>query len=1077
MIAWQFKLLGQPEIWHHQAQIEDFNTQKTQALLYFLVAEGVQHNRNDLARFFWDDFNLVSSQNNLRTTLYHLKQDFEPCLEIDRQCVAFSLPESAYLDLALVDAIRPDSDLEALCSAAEAYRGDFLECYTTTIPNFEVWKEEKQANYRQKIIKYLLRLAELHEKEGQTQQCLAAARRILEIDPINEAGILLHMRLLTEMGLHERAIQSYHDYGNALKKQPDGQPSPQIKAFYTKLKMPHFTLARSSLPFIESDVFGREAETNQLISWLTDPTIRWINLAGHSGVGKSFLAISASEKVEGNFKDGISYLDLRGFNAGDPDFNVEIFSKLALATMRVRIVLGKDYQTQLRKALTHREMLIILDHFTSFPGWHVFVNEILLSNPKIKLLVISHQGLEFPDGVILNLAGLTFPRLEALPSKLEHDFISRYPSLQMFEDRAQQIVPGFKIDQSNYRQIAIMCGLVQGLPIGIEYITHLLPKSSIDQILAAMLGNTSQDPILAVEPTLSTKLETVLDYVWSNLEPDIKDLTLASSLFKGAFSPANFSAVTMKSSDQLIRLVEAALLYAVSKEHFKLHDLVRVYLDKKGFSPSDPFAKRYRDYFLQMLIRLDQSAQNGPYPIETLTHKFADLLHAWALALEHESFELIAQSCAPLARAYQQMGLAKKAVIHFEQVAEQIAKLADPPNTARSARGHILVEAARLAIDCGQVSPARRLAEKAAKIAQLLKAPSLTARCCQRLAEINNGTRRPRVAIKYAQDGVSEAITAGDEHLAAELTITLGKAYCANLQYGKALSTYQSIINDKHDGEGSRTLLSVYVGMLTCLKAQGRFDQALRISKKTQQINEILQDALTDARLAFICGEIQKFLGQFDAALASFSQTSTAFASVNSCNWQALSLANLGILHNWRGEYSKALHNLEEAENLAMRNNLSALAEILAIKAQSLLAAGYFSAARKILQSTGLDVSAENESQNFASPIITAKINLALAEGDHKTAENLASRLLPEIKLFSYDGIGDPFSIYLSMYHALKDNNAPSAQSVLLHTRQALTHLHTHLPAGVKVNDLLALPHRRELANIIQEQLENPTLV
>ena len=1073
---WQFKLLGKPEIWYQQTRIEVFNTQKTQALLFYLIAEVGNHNRNDLARFFWDDFNLISSQNNLRTTLYHLKQDFEPCLEIERQYVAFSLPEGAYLDLALVDVVSPAADTRALSAAADAYRGDFLEGYSTTIPNFEAWKEDKQTHYRKLIIKYLLQLAERFEKDYQSQHGLEAARHILEIDPINEAAILLHMRLLARMGLYERAIQSYQNYQNTLKELPRVQPSPRVKEYYANLKIPHLTQVRSSLPFIETKFFGRKAEIDQLTSWLDDPSLHWINLVGHSGIGKSQLAIFAAESVVSNFKDGVRYLDLRGFNAGEEEVNIENACKLALSIMHIRIVLGKSYSTQLCEALTLRETLIILDNFESYDWWQKFVTETLLSSSTIKLLGVSRQPVDFPDGVTLNLEGLTYPQLEELPSNFDTGFINRFTSLQMFEDRARGVLPGFKIDQSNYRQISIMCNLVQGLPIGIEYITNLLPKSSIDKVLAALLGDTSHDPILATETEIPKKLKKVLDYIWSNLTPEIKEMTLACSLFKGTFSPADFTAVTTESSNQLITLGEEALLYIVTKERFSLHDLIRAYLDKKGYKPVEPIQLNYSEYYLNELIKLDKGAQSSPYPIEAIRSQFADLRHAWELALEHESFDLLCQACYPLASAYEQLGLAETAISHFVDSAEVLDGLAEPTNPAQLAQGRILLEAARLALKSDQAPFARDMADKAAEIARLLNDSSLLARSYQYLSVINNQEAQTKTAIKNAKDGVTQAVTSGDEQLLVTGMISLGQVYLANHQYSKAMAAFQTANDEKLVGNDFRTRLVAIKGIFNCLKAKGRFNQALAINEKAQQINEVLKDKFTDAYLALSCGEISKFLGQFEAADLHISQASATFSLNDFFSWQALCLANLGILHYWTGEYTEAFANIVAAEELAREKRLSKLPEILTIKSRIMLARGQKEAAQDILKSLSLDKSTDSNSKNSMMSIIAANIDLALAEGEHKTAQKLAARILPEINQLDYNNIDDPFAVYLSLYHTLKDHDPPSALEVLLHARQTFTRLHNNLPSDVTIKSILKLPHRRELAKIIQEHLDNPDL-
>jgi len=1064
MLSWQFRLFGKPEVWHHQNQIEDFNTQKTQALFFYLVAEGCEQNRNELARFFWDDFNLISSQNNLRTALYHLNKDFEDCLAVDRQSVCFRMPESAYLDLALVDAVTPEADLQTLLAAADAYRGDFLAGFTTSNPQFEAWKQAKQAYYRQLIINHLMRLAELYEKDQQHQGALDTAQRLLKIDPLNEAAVLLQMRLFAQLGRHERTIQAYRNYQKTLKNQPGAEPAPKIKEYYTHLKVPLPTRVSTPLPYIETKFFGREAEIEQLTHWLTDPTQRWINLAGPSGVGKSRLAIHAAEAAAAHFTDGVRHIDLRGFNAGEEDLSIENASKLALYAMQVRVILGKSYKSQLVEALNHRELLIILDNFEPSDWRLKFVTEIFLAIPTIKLLGITRQPVDLADGAVMRLAGLVYPSREDLPATFDPDFVNRFPSLQLFEDRAQQVRTGFKIDQSNYRQVAHICHAVQGLPLGIEYLANLLRSGTLDEIMRSILGDNSQDPIAPATARMPKVLETVFEYVWANLAPQVKEISLACALIKGSFSMDTFEAVTQASTDWLPTLIEDSLLHISGKGKFSLHYLVQTFLSKKLDQLPGHYSARYSDYYLNWLIKLDHEAESGPYPIDAFRVELANLVQAWELALEHGFYELLDHTCGPLSRAFEHLGLAEAGFTHFEHCAAQLEGLPKQSNAAQLALGSVVLEAARLGLECARVSTAFSLVEKAHQMALALEDPALLAAALQRKAAISLQSGKTEPAIKFAYDGLTQAVKSGDEGLVAAGVIGLGRAYCTNHLYEKARKTYKAAVDQHLVQENSRMMQTQLLGSSQCKKEQGNFKHSLAINRQAQRLNQTFLDVPEEAMLAFIRGGCHKFVGQLLPAADEYQQTLAAFTSLNHPWWQLWARANLGILHLWQGEHDGALVQLRAAETLARDIQLF-LPEVLALKARALLAADQTEAARACLQEAAAD-------QDQPSPYITsARIDLALAEEDHETAHNLAVGLLPMINDLYYDCFDDPFAVYLSLYHGLKDHAVQSAREVLAQARGAFTRLLANLPPGVTIKTILAMPHRAALAHIIQDQI------
>ena len=1065
---WQFRLFGKPEVWHGKHQIEVFNTHKTRALLLYLIAEGCAQNRNELACFLWDDFNLISSQNNLRTALYHLKQDFEACLAVDRQFVCFRLPESAYLDLALIDAVSQDADKHTLAAATGAYRGDFLEGFITPIPAFEAWKDQKRAHYRQLIISHLLRLAELYEQDQQLQQGLQAAEQILRIDPINECAVLLQMRLNAQRGMHERSIQAYRTYQNRLKQHPGVTLSPLLTAFYGQLKAPTPNQVNTSLPSCQTRFFGRDEETRQLTRWLTDPSQRWVNLVGPSGVGKSRLAIHAAEAVASHFKDSVRYIDLRGFNVGEEVFSIENASKLALYAMQIKLTFGKSYKSQLFAALSQREMVLILDNFIPFE-WRVkFVTEILQSCPSTKLLGISRQPVDLPGGAILSLEGLAYPNREDLPSTFSPSFISRFPSLQLFEDRAQIVKPGFTIGQDNYQQVAHICRAVQGLPLGVEFLASLLRSTSLKGIMRALLGETRQDPNTHLSARLPKDLEKVFDYLWQNLPQKTREIVLACTLFKGVFSMEDFAAVTQESTDWLPTLVETSLLHISVKGKFSLHYLIQIYLGQKQVQLPEPYPARYSNFTLKKLIHLDEGAQNGPFPIETLRAEHANLLHAWGLALAQGQYTLLAEACGPLSRAFEQLGMAEKGLAHFEDTAAQLDALPEGPDPQKLALGGVLLEAARLAFECGHLIEARTMADQAQDIARALDDPKLLAAVLQHKAALSIQAGDDQPVTKLAYEGLTKAAKSGHARLVASGVTVLGEAYCKQHQYQKARKLFKTAFDEHLVEDDSRMMQTLLLKLSQCEKEQGYFKISISMNRKAQRLNQNFLNMSEEAMLAFTWGECLKFMGQLGPAYDQFQLALSTSASINHPGWQTRSLANLGILHFWQGDYDGAIDQLDAAETIARENHPLLLPEILALKARVHLASDQNDPARACLHEIGAF-------QDPSSPYMSsARIDLALAEGDVDTAYHVAVSILPKIKDLYFDSLDDPFCVYLSTSRALLYKADPAAAYVLVHAQREFSRLTNHLQSAEAKAAFHSIPHRAELLEIIHNQNNQP---
>lgn len=183
---------------------------KAQALLCYLAVSGRVHSRQALAGLLWGDLPEADARRNLRGVALKLRQNFDGHLLVTHQTIAFDQTSSYRLDVSGFRELCQRDDIVSLAEAAALYRGDFLEdLHVRQAPAFEEWVTQQREALRQEIIGVCRRLVLAFEGQRRYEEGIDYARRLLLLDPANEEGHRLLMRLLAKRGRRSAALVQY----------------------------------------------------------------------------------------------------------------------------------------------------------------------------------------------------------------------------------------------------------------------------------------------------------------------------------------------------------------------------------------------------------------------------------------------------------------------------------------------------------------------------------------------------------------------------------------------------------------------------------------------------------------------------------------------------------------------------------------------------------------------------------------------------------------------------------------------------------------------------------------------------
>jgi DNA-binding SARP family transcriptional activator len=200
---------------------------KAQALLAVLALDpGTAQPRDRLIALLWSDRGESQARGSLRHALTELRKAFAdldpPPLIADRDSARIDR-DAVEVDAVTFERLVEENTAEALTRAAELYRGDLLEGFDARDAAFDQWLRTERARLRQRAADALSRL--LDRQSG--EEAIVTARRLLELDPLNEASHRALMRLYAEAGNRALAIKQYETCREALRAELGLKPEAE----------------------------------------------------------------------------------------------------------------------------------------------------------------------------------------------------------------------------------------------------------------------------------------------------------------------------------------------------------------------------------------------------------------------------------------------------------------------------------------------------------------------------------------------------------------------------------------------------------------------------------------------------------------------------------------------------------------------------------------------------------------------------------------------------------------------------------------------------------------------------------
>jgi predicted ATPase/DNA-binding SARP family transcriptional activator len=527
---------------------------------------------------------------------------------------------------------------------------------------------------------------------GAAPALVAELEGLLAAHPVRETLSGLLMRALAAAGRRGAALEVYERVRERLADQLGADPPAELAALHLEIlrtdEVPSAAPSSDRRAYGETNLraeltsfVGREADLERVGALLSEH--RLVTLIGPGGAGKTRLAVEAARSALGALNGGAltHRANADGSSADGAHADGALSGGVWLAELApvtdpaevAATVLGAfglreqallytgraiggaaggrgteaDALERLVAALATRRALLVLDNCEHLVGAAAtLADRVLAACPGIRILATSREPLNINGETLWPVGPLGLP-----PDRAAAEARS-YASVELFEQRARAVSPGFSVTAANAEAVQRICRALDGMPLAIELAAARMRSMTAEQVAARLddrfrlLTGGSRTAL----PRHQT-LRAVVDWSWDLLDEGERALLRRLSVFAGggtleaieqvcAGLPVGGPAVagpavaTEDVFDLLAALVDKSLLivrHTQDGPRYRMLEIIRAYgrerLDEAG--ETEEVRRRHAAYFLR-LAESSQHALLGAGQLEWLRRLAAeqDNLHA-----------------------------------------------------------------------------------------------------------------------------------------------------------------------------------------------------------------------------------------------------------------------------------------------------------------------------------------------------------------------------------------------------------------------------------------------------------------
>ena len=364
---------------------------------------------------------------------------------------------------------------------------------------------------------------------------------------------------------------------------------------------------RTNLPTALTSFIGRERALADVRAAAVGS--RLVSLTGAGGTGKTRLMIESAAALVDMFPDGVWLIELAAL--ADPGQMAQTIA----AALGARAEGDVTALALVEGVLAGKRSLVLLDNCE-----HVIdeaarvVQNLLRALPHLHVMTTSREALGIDGEVIYRVPSLMLPAADSNAAAT-----SASEAALLFVERAQAVVPGFRVTDRNAAAVTQICRRLDGIPLALELAAARLTALSVDELAARLhdrfrILTGGRRSVLPRQRTL----RALVDWSYDLLSDDERAVMRVLAVFAGGFTLEAAERVCNGESsrtpgvlDAVVNLVDKSLLVAEhdqdAETRYRMLETIRQYAAEKlvDAGEADATRRRHFDYFLHLAERAE----------------------------------------------------------------------------------------------------------------------------------------------------------------------------------------------------------------------------------------------------------------------------------------------------------------------------------------------------------------------------------------------------------------------------------------------------------------------------------------